>query len=613
MKIYTKGETVQLSPNFKTSEFHCKGKNCCDSTLIDEKLVEWLQKIRDHFGVSVNVNSGYRCEKHNKNVGGSSSSHHMKGMAADIVVKGKTPREVAQYAEKIGVQRIGLYETDKDGYFVHIGSGTSKRFWYGQAGKIVDTFQDTVTSSNVVPEGNSSLVTYVNLSPNKNSPRNHKIDTITIHCVVGQLTAKQIVNLDKFQNSSGKSSCNYAVGTDGSIGLCVEEKDRAWTSSSRDNDHRAITIEVASDMTAPYAVNDKAMNALIELVADICKRNNIKELKWKADKSLIGQVDKQNMTAHRWFASTECPGDYLYERFDDIATAVNKKLGVTSSVSVSGSKPVTTITIYRVRKSWNDATTQVGAYNDLDNAKKKADSMGDDYFVFDSKGNAIYPEVEDEDPVVVNHKVGDLVKLVEGATYTNGKAIPKWVFNSKLYVREVRASGENIVFSTQKSGQVTGVTKSTNLIPYVVSVSGSSGTTTTQKVDPNKELEVGDEVRITSDAVYFTGKKPADWVYTAKLYIREIRSNGDAVISTVKSGPITGVMNKKYLRPYNSFDSYKVTVNVNTLNVRASATTSSAIVNQIKKGTVHTITDEEGKWGKISSGWIYLPYVKKNG
>lgn len=288
MKTIKKGEVIQLSKNFKSTEFDCHGKGCCDETLIDEELVNWLQKIRDHFGASVNINSGFRCPVYNPKVGGNPSSHHMRGMAADIRVKGKTPREVAQYAEQIGVKRIGLYETDKDGYFVHIGSDTKKRFWYGQAGKDVETFQDTTK----VPEGNSSLVSYVNLSPNKNSPRNHKIDTITIHCVVGQLTAKEIVNIDKFQNESGKSSCNYAVGTDGSIGLCVEEKDRAWTSSSRDNDHRAITIEVASDMTHPYAVNDKAMKALIELVADICKRNGIKELKWKADKSLVGKVDK---------------------------------------------------------------------------------------------------------------------------------------------------------------------------------------------------------------------------------------------------------------------------------------------------------------------------------
>jgi len=172
---------------------------------------------------------------------------------------------------------------------------------------------------------NSPLATYKRLSPNRTSPRNHIIDTISIHCVVGQFTAKGILDMSHFvtYNEKNGASCNYAVGYDGSIGIGVDENDRSWCTSSRSNDHRAITIEVASDTTHPYAVKDAAYNALIELVADICKRNNIKELKWKGDKSLIGQVNKQNMTVHRWFANKSCPGDYLYNRHGDIAEKVN--------------------------------------------------------------------------------------------------------------------------------------------------------------------------------------------------------------------------------------------------------------------------------------------------
>lgn len=174
---------------------------------------------------------------------------------------------------------------------------------------------------------NSPLVDYVKISPNRTSPRNHKIDTITIHCVVGQCSVETLGNV--FAPSSRQASSNYGIGYDGKIGMYVEEKDRSWCSSNSANDNRAITIEVASDTEHPYAVNDKAYAALIELLVDICKRNNIKELKWKGDKSLIGQVDKQNMTVHRWFANKSCPGDFLYERHGAIADAVNKKLGVT--------------------------------------------------------------------------------------------------------------------------------------------------------------------------------------------------------------------------------------------------------------------------------------------
>lgn len=176
---------------------------------------------------------------------------------------------------------------------------------------------------------NSPLVSYIKISPNRTSPRNHKIDTISIHCAVGQFTAKELLNLQHFTkyDSSNGASCNYAIGRDGSIGMGVEESDRSWCTSNRANDHRAITIEVASDTKHPYKVTDEAYDALIKLLVDICKRNGIKALKWEGDKSLIGNVGKQNMTVHRWFANKACPGDYLYNRHGQIAKEVNLMLG----------------------------------------------------------------------------------------------------------------------------------------------------------------------------------------------------------------------------------------------------------------------------------------------
>ena len=171
---------------------------------------------------------------------------------------------------------------------------------------------------------NSSLISFTKISPSKNSPRNHKIDTITIHCFVGQASVETMGSY--FAKKSVEASCNYCIGSDGRIGLIVEEKDRSWCSSNRDNDHRAITIEVACDTTHPYAVKDAAYKSLINLCEDICRRNGIKNLLWKGDKSLIGQVDKQNMTVHRWFKNKECPGEYLYSRHDEIAKEVNARL-----------------------------------------------------------------------------------------------------------------------------------------------------------------------------------------------------------------------------------------------------------------------------------------------
>lgn len=173
---------------------------------------------------------------------------------------------------------------------------------------------------------NSPLVSYTRISPNKTSPRNHVIDTITIHCVVGQVTVERLGEI--FAPTSRKASSNYGIGKDGRVGLYVEEKDRSWCSSNSKNDNRAITIEVASDTTAPYAVTDVALNSLIKLCADICKRNNIKKLVWSTSKNeRVNHLNGCNMTVHRDFANKSCPGAFLYDRHGYIADEVNKILG----------------------------------------------------------------------------------------------------------------------------------------------------------------------------------------------------------------------------------------------------------------------------------------------
>ena len=129
---------------------------------------------------------------------------------------------------------------------------------------------------------NSSLVSYTNLSPNHSGQRTHSIDRITPHCVVGQLTAESICGC--FTSPSREASCNYGIGKDGKIALCVEEKNRSWCSSSSANDQRAVTIECASDLNAPYTMTDAVYSALIRLCTDICKRNGKKKLLWFGDK-----------------------------------------------------------------------------------------------------------------------------------------------------------------------------------------------------------------------------------------------------------------------------------------------------------------------------------------
>lgn len=235
---------------------------------------------------------------------------------------------------------------------------------------------------------NSSLVSYTKLSPNHSGQRTHSIDRITPHCVVGQLSAESICGC--FTSTSRQASCNYGIGTDGKIALCVEEKNRSWCSSSNANDQRAVTIECASDLKEPYAMNSKVYASLVNLCVDICKRNGKSKLLWLGDKDkTLNYSPKSNemvLTVHRWFANKSCPGNWLYARLGDLATEVTRKLGGSSD---SSSTTTTTDTLYRVRKTWADSKSQLGAYKVLANAKKKADE-NPGYSVFDENGKVVY-------------------------------------------------------------------------------------------------------------------------------------------------------------------------------------------------------------------------------
>lgn len=165
---------------------------------------------------------------------------------------------------------------------------------------------------------NSSLICYTKLSPNCSKPRNKPISKITIHHMAGNLSIEQCGNV--FAPTSRQASSNYGIGSDGRIGMYVEEKNRAWTSSNAQNDNMAVTIEVANDVVGGnWHISDKAMESLINLCVDICKRNGIEKLNFTGDKN-------GNLTMHKWFAATACPGAYLESKFPYIANEVNKRL-----------------------------------------------------------------------------------------------------------------------------------------------------------------------------------------------------------------------------------------------------------------------------------------------
>lgn len=257
---------------------------------------------------------------------------------------------------------------------------------------------------------NSPLVSYTKISPNKSSPRNHKIDTVTIHCVVGQCSVETLGNV--FAPTSRQASSNYGVGYDGRIGMYVEEKDRSWCSSNAANDNRAITIEVASDTKEPYAVNAKAYAALIDLLVDICKRNGIKELVWSTNKAdRVNHKNGCNMTVHRDYANKSCPGTYLYERHAQIASEVNKRLGSTN-IKPAPEKP--SGGLYRV---------QTGAFK----VKANADAM---LAKVKAKGFDTYMV-----------KVGDLYKIQVGAFKVKA--------NAEAMLKKLQAAGFSAFITTE--------------------------------------------------------------------------------------------------------------------------------------------------------------------
>lgn len=214
---------------------------------------------------------------------------------------------------------------------------------------------------------NSKLADIVMISPNS-SPRTAKIDTITIHHMATVSSAEACAA--SFLPTSRQASANYCIGNDGDVALSVDESRRAWTSSSRDNDNRAVTIEVSnSERGGDWPVSDKAMEKLVELCVDICQRNGIPALNYTGDLS-------GNMTLHKWFAATACPGPYLESRMPWIAQEVNSRLGAAKE------EPEPDI-LYRV---------QVGAFRVRANAEKLLEKLREqgyaDAFIAESGGDS---------------------------------------------------------------------------------------------------------------------------------------------------------------------------------------------------------------------------------
>lgn len=310
---------------------------------------------------------------------------------------------------------------------------------------------------------NSGLVNYTRLSQNHSGKRTHSIDRITPHCVVGQCSVETLGNI--FASSSRQASCNYGIGADGRVLLCVNEENRSWCSSSNANDQRSVTIECASDTKAPYAFNGTVYAKLIDLCTDICKRNGKTKLIWFGDKAKTlaysPNPNEMVLTVHRWFANKSCPGDWMMARMGDLANQVTARL------STAPAQHTTSGLLYRVQvgayKSKGNAEKQlqavkskgfdafiteasglykiqVGAYSQKSNADAqlaKVKAAGFDAFITTNGGSAISS--------VPSIKVGSNVKVRSGAKTYNGVSLASFVYSRVHQVSQI--NGDRAVIS----------------------------------------------------------------------------------------------------------------------------------------------------------------------
>lgn len=253
---------------------------------------------------------------------------------------------------------------------------------------------------------NSNLATYKNIT-SKSNPRKYGITKIVIHHMAGKMTGKQCA--DYFVNTTRQVSANYCIGYDGSIALNVEEKNRAWTTGDREIDHKAITIEVSDEQNkAPWSTSEKALKALIDLVTDICIRNNIKDCTYTGKKDGVLQM-------HKWYQNTECPGTYLSGKFPYIAGKVNEALKGRKEEP----KPAPSEKLYRVQ------TGTFEVRENADNLEAKLKKAGFDTYMV---------------------KVGNIYKVQAGAY--SAKA------NAEAMATKLKKAGFNTFITTESGSPV---------------------------------------------------------------------------------------------------------------------------------------------------------------
>lgn len=371
----------------------------------------------------------------------------------------------------------------------------------------------------------SSLITKEILSPNYGnyengkyiSDRNAQVVKFTPHHTAVVAPAENIANT--FTNPNREASANYVIGNDGEIILCVPEDKRPWTSGNSDNDNQAITVEVCNSTGAPnWEVSDKALEALINLGVDICRRYNLPGFTWTGDKN-------GTLTIHKMFQATACPGPYLESKMPYIAAEITKRLNSNN-------------VLYRV---------QTGAFSVKANADRQAKELENAGFkTYIIYVNGLYKIQVGAFAVKANAEAM-LAKLqalgYNGfiTTNSNNTSTPS------APAKEPEKSIEELAKEVLEGKWGNGAERKARLGDKYEAVQAKVEEMLTPKNTPVTTFNVGNMVKMSADAViYGTNSKFADFVYSSTLYVREI--NGDKiVISTLASGAVTGAVDKKYL------------------------------------------------------------------
>ena len=432
---------------------------------------------------------------------------------------------------------------------------------------------------------NSSLVNCTVKSPNHSGTRTHKIDRITPHCVVGQLSAESIGGC--FTSTSRQASCNYGIGYDGRVCLIVDEKNRSWCTSSNANDQRAITIECASDAKEPYTFNKAVYSKLVTLCIDICKRNGIKKVLWFGDKNKsLNYAPKDGecvLTVHRWFANKSCPGNWMYSRMGQLANEINAGIGTTTSTSQSTNTSTSTTTT-------SNGTISAGTKLSL-------------------KNTALYAS-----------STSKLKSSSKTGTY--------YVWSKELVNNRIRIT--NSTTNVGKSGQVTGwITYNDAKKAAGITTTTATTTTTTTTTTSKATYKIGDIVKFTgtkhytsASAINGTTCKPGTAkvtsVYPSGKHIYHLvaeKNGGSTVYGWVDASAISGLVNQTATT---TFQPYRVRITADVLNVRKGAGTNYATNGSVKKNEVYTIVGESTgkgatKWLRLKSGagFIASDYAKR--